>query len=370
MNFPLRWEILSSDEIGQIRSLLIPRQKAMAALDQAPAVAQVIGPRGSGKTALVYQTLQGRNGIAVVQGWQVPSTPQDREAWFSVNQKCQMVLIEDFNSSFGADAIAFIAAARASSLRVVVTTTTRVHIPGAVDIFLPDLTSLEAAQLLRAHNAVSREDQRLSETTIESIVKMTPRLKTPRALLTLAHLCLRDESLTPEHALCHVEGPIYGHPTSLNQSDPNRIIVVSSMADLMRELRKEPDSLFRMPSRRFEEVVAELLRDRGCIVHLTPSTRDGGFDMYAFCPTPVGQMLCLVEAKRYSPSRPIGLEIIRELYGTLCSHDANSAMLVTTSRFTPDAREFQNKFQQVLALRDYIDLAQWISSYGATGTAV
>jgi len=54
---------------------------------------------------------------------------------------------------------------------------------------------------------------------------------------------------------------------------------------------------------------------------------------------------------------------VRELYGTLNDYQANSAMLVTTSRFTEPSREFQERHKYQLALKDYTDVVKWISKH-------
>jgi restriction system protein len=39
-------------------------------------------------------------------------------------------------------------------------------------------------------------------------------------------------------------------------------------------------------------------------------------------------------------------------------------MLVTTSSFSKDAKEFQGNHEEQLKLRDYADFANWIQRYG------
>jgi HJR/Mrr/RecB family endonuclease len=103
----------------------------------------------------------------------------------------------------------------------------------------------------------------------------------------------------------------------------------------------------------------------GWRVELTPATRDGGKDLLAYLDTDVGEILCLVEAKKHRRDRKVGIDLVRTLYGTLCDYQANSAMLVTTSSFTPDAKEFQKKHQYQLSLKDYVNVVDWIKRYKA-----
>lgn len=150
---------------------------------------------------------------------------------------------------------------------------------------------------------------------------------------------------------------------------PNKIIpavapkIISASEALIEQLKKQPDDVYNLHPRKFEELLAELLTDKGWDVQLTKATRDGGKDILAYLNTDMGRLLFLIEAKKYRRDRKIGVDLVRSLYGTLCDHKANSAVLVTTSSFTPDAHDFQRKYEYQLALRDYGHLVQWIQCY-------
>jgi restriction system protein len=139
--------------------------------------------------------------------------------------------------------------------------------------------------------------------------------------------------------------------------------IILTNETLMERLRRQPQSVFELPPRKFEELVAELLSDLGYEVELTPITRDGGKDILAYMSTPHGRLLCLVEVKKYRQDRTVGVELVRQLYGTLIDANASSAMLVTSSSFSPDAQAFQRRHQYKLALRDYGNIVQWIRDY-------
>lgn len=139
--------------------------------------------------------------------------------------------------------------------------------------------------------------------------------------------------------------------------------IVLANQSLAERLQAAPQSVSNLSPRQFEELIAELLEDFGCDVHLTPTTRDGGKDILAYMPTALGRILCLVEAKRYRQDRPVGVGLVRQLYGTLADAGATNAMLVTTSSFSKDARAFRNKHQYRLDLRGYADVIEWIKGY-------
>ncbi|WP_295715795.1 restriction endonuclease [Mucilaginibacter sp.] len=142
-------------------------------------------------------------------------------------------------------------------------------------------------------------------------------------------------------------------------------IIITANKNLASLLKKQPSDLHKLTPREFETLLAELLADMGWEVELTKQTRDGGTDILAYLNTDIGRLLCLVEAKHYRPDRKIGVDLVRTLYGTLCDAQANSAMLVTSSTFTADAREFQQKHKYQLTLRDYADVVTWILKYGS-----
>lgn len=139
--------------------------------------------------------------------------------------------------------------------------------------------------------------------------------------------------------------------------------IVTANDVLIEKLKRQPTDLFKVTARQFEEVIADLLKDMGMDVELTPQTRDGGADIFAYMDTDLGKLLCLVEAKQYRETRPVGVSLVRGLYGTVVHQQASKGMLVTTSRFTKDAQTFQQKHEYILSLKDYSDVLSWILKY-------
>lgn len=91
-------------------------------------------------------------------------------------------------------------------------------------------------------------------------------------------------------------------------------IDVSEINDwMLNELNKNPTDLYQLSSRRFEELVAELLMRKGYNVELTPATRDGGKDIYAARKDDLGSFLYIVECKKYKPTHKIGVNILRSM---------------------------------------------------------
>ena len=129
---------------------------------------------------------------------------------------------------------------------------------------------------------------------------------------------------------------------------------------LIVHLAQYPEDLYRLEPRKFEELVAELLVREGMQVQLTPETRDRGRDILALQHGPAGHHLYLVECKRYAPNRPIGVELVRSLYGVLEQERATAGVLITTSRFTRDALKFADPIRYRLSLKEFDDLKKWL----------
>jgi len=140
-------------------------------------------------------------------------------------------------------------------------------------------------------------------------------------------------------------------------------LIVTANDALIEKLKRVPDDLYKISPRKFEEIIADLLSDMGMEVELTPQTRDGGKDILAYMKTELGKFLCLVEAKRYKGTRPVDVSLVRSLFGTLVDHKATSGMLVTTSRFSKEAKAFQENHKYQISLKDYGDVVSWLPKY-------
>lgn len=133
--------------------------------------------------------------------------------------------------------------------------------------------------------------------------------------------------------------------------------------ELIHYLAQHPEKLHDLNPRKYEELVAEIFRDKGYQVELTPKSKDGGIDIRAFRRSDVGTLLTLIECKRYAPSNPVSVEIVRGLYGVTASEGATRAILATTSRFTGGAKSFQAQNKYKLHLADFEDMKVWLSNY-------
>jgi len=156
----------------------------------------------------------------------------------------------------------------------------------------------------------------------------------------------------------------FGNPIDCS-STPYKTIVSDIQAvneELLRRLLSNPKLLYSLTPRGFEEVVAEVLARLGYEVTLTPVSRDGGKDIYAAERGSLGSFLYIIECKRFAPDRPVGVSLVRELFGVVQAERATAGILATTSFFTRDAQEFQAQIPFTLSLQDYFGIQGWLRS--------
>jgi hypothetical protein len=112
-------------------------------------------------------------------------------------------------------------------------------------------------------------------------------------------------------------------------------------AEICKALTRHEIQLHDLPPRKFEEFVASVFENHGYHVELTKATRDGGYDIIAIRENPIDQELrMLIECKRYAPNKPVGISVIRELWGVILdpANEFHCGMVATSSRLSLDAK--------------------------------
>jgi restriction system protein len=131
-------------------------------------------------------------------------------------------------------------------------------------------------------------------------------------------------------------------PTEMQTVKP---IVEYDMAD--RRFVTEDDVLSTLDARpnlmdlnpfEFEALICNLFTQMGLEAKLTQSSRDGGVDVVAFDTRPIMGGKVVIQAKRYKNT--VGVSAVRDLYGTMLNEGASKGILVTTSGYGSDAKNF------------------------------
>jgi len=149
------------------------------------------------------------------------------------------------------------------------------------------------------------------------------------------------------------------------KQDETRIIVVDATTELRLYLARNPDHVFSIAPRKFEELVAAILKDFGLEVELTKATRDGGVDIYARAKHRLAQFLVLVECKRWSREKPVGIDVVQRLYGVQIARHASKSVIVTTSSFTEPAVTQCAQYYGLMELKEYTHLKSWLTDFQA-----
>lgn len=103
----------------------------------------------------------------------------------------------------------------------------------------------------------------------------------------------------------------------------------------MLERQTSLESLRALPWKRFEDLLGEAYRRQGYrVAETVGGGADGGVDLVL---RKEGRTV-LVQCKRHKS--PVGVTVVRELYGVLIDRGAAGAKLVATTNFTPDAVAF------------------------------
>lgn len=118
----------------------------------------------------------------------------------------------------------------------------------------------------------------------------------------------------------------------------------------------DPNSVYNLEPWEFEELVAEVYSRNGYRARVTQRTRDGGRDVIATCEVGGVSYSTYFECKQQGPRRPVGVEIVRGLYGVMERDRIDKGVIVTTSRFTRDAIKEAEMLNGRIKLVDYQEL--------------
>lgn len=155
--------------------------------------------------------------------------------------------------------------------------------------------------------------------------------------------------ILPEHNIIRVPSEIRNDIKVMNNA-------------LLDQIARRPEILDQLTHRQFEEVVCDLFERKGYNVRLTKQTRDGGKDVIIVNHSLLGELVFYAECKKYARTHPVGVGLVRELYGTVSADRVTAGILITSSYFTEDAWRFRGKVKTRMNLLDYSDLIREIQN--------
>jgi restriction system protein len=158
-----------------------------------------------------------------------------------------------------------------------------------------------------------------------------------------------------------------GEPTAADEKPPREILEASfleikqTLADelLARAKTNSPEFFQQLVIDLLTKMYGGSLTDAGQVVG---GSGDRGIDGIVK-QDPLGLDAVYVQAKRFSDTT-VGSEIVRNFAGSLLQHKASKGVLITTSRFSPEARKAAESMDKRIVLVDGPMLAELLIDNG------
>jgi hypothetical protein len=146
-------------------------------------------------------------------------------------------------------------------------------------------------------------------------------------------------------------------------------LIQPDFADVYYELYEHfacrPDDLHNLSWREFEILLFRIFQNQGFQAELGPGRGDDGVDVRLLQRDPIGDVLTLVQAKRYAKNRKIQLDAVAALHGIAEVEGAQKTIFVTTSSYAPVARRFAARTSGRVKLATSEDVVKWCETASA-----
>ena len=151
----------------------------------------------------------------------------------------------------------------------------------------------------------------------------------------------------------------------IEDSDNPELLITetSRIKQVIQDIYKNNELIFKVDPRKFEEIIAELLYAKGFEVELSKQTRDKGYDIIALNNLNGFPVKYLVECKRHASHRPVGISIVRGFCDVITTENANKGIIVTSSYFSPECHQRAQCKGYLLDLKDRKDILTWAHEY-------
>jgi hypothetical protein len=213
------------------------------------------------------------------------------------------------------------------------------------------------------------QGKNLSQDIIKTFVEISAKLNNnPLSIQRVLEL-YNQKRISPEDLLSLIENKLHYQNTIIESFSQDKPLletpkIISDVrlinSSLIDKVNRNFTLIHNLSSRQFEELVAELFDKEGYKVTMTKETRDGGKDILIIEHKRIGNFIIYVECKRHSMNNPIGVRLVRELFGTVIADRATAGVLITSSYFSIPAIQFKEQVKSQLSLIDYYDLKKWI----------
>lgn len=184
--------------------------------------------------------------------------------------------------------------------------------------------------------------QKATEVSLSATITALTGSLTTRAI-PAAEMSLNEEMPPPDL----LRPGVLAYPTVLVQAavvrlgeetNEGQLVDGVSVAwfEIIKELQKDPDFLFKIHWRKLEELIAGAYEREGWPeVVLTPRSGDRGRDVIASKPG-IGAIRIVDQIKAYSPGRRVSADEVRSLLGVLTiDRNVSKGIITTSSEFAP-----------------------------------
>ena len=130
--------------------------------------------------------------------------------------------------------------------------------------------------------------------------------------------------------------------TKISEQDVQEVFALFGTR-VSEERSGSPNEMAEMSGQDFERLICRLLDAMEFRTELTKVSGDGGIDIIAVLDKSIIGGKYLFQCKRYAPDNLVGASAVRDFYGAVTADRAVKGVFVTTSDFTPQAREFADK---------------------------
>ncbi|WP_425906761.1 restriction endonuclease [Nitrobacter sp. TKz-YC02] len=135
--------------------------------------------------------------------------------------------------------------------------------------------------------------------------------------------------------------------------------------EMYAHFARRPDDLHRLSWREYETLLHRIFQNQGFQSELGSGRGDGGVDVRLLQRDPIGDVMTLVQAKKYAPHRKIRLEAVQALHGAATVDGAQKSIFVTTSAYEPVAKRFAARTSGSMTLATSDDVAKWCETASA-----
>lgn len=337
----------------------------------------LLGSPGSGKSTLINilsNYTEYKNAIDIIPGYEFLD---DNYIFLSRNSK-EYLIVDGLDEVKNPDKLFHYIHCNNFNKVICTLRSTTTHKPynNVIDIdfftHIIELKPLTIEQKLDFLNRLNL-DSNIMHLVLEMLLK-SESLTTPQSINALIISLLHDLGHTSFYSNYHNLLYQYGHGINFDSDIilPKKDLILPStemLTDisivndkLLSQAKRNPNIIHKFTPHEFELFICEVLNKQGYNVKLTKQTRDGGKDLIVVQHDFLGEFCIYVECKRYNKSHPVNVSIVRELYGIINADDVTAGMLITTSYFTKDAKEFTEKIKHRMSLKDFNDLTQALNN--------